>query len=61
MRANRGRNRPDRRENGASMRLRRRKTERLTRLLVELDRASADGRLRRIEARSTRVSLLRLN
>jgi hypothetical protein len=43
------------------MRLRRRKTERLTRLLVELDRASADGRSRRATARSTRVSLLRLS
>jgi hypothetical protein len=43
------------------MPLRRRKTERLARLLVELDRASADGRLRRLAARSTRVSLLRLN
>jgi hypothetical protein len=43
------------------MRLRRRKTERLTRLLVELDRASAYGRLRRLPGRSARVSLLRLS
>jgi hypothetical protein len=43
------------------MRLRRRKTERLTRLLVELDRASADRRFRRLPARSTRVSLLRVS
>jgi hypothetical protein len=56
-----GRNAADRGENDAPMRLRRRKTERLTRLLVELDRASADGRLRRLPARSSRVSLLRLS
>jgi hypothetical protein len=43
------------------MRLRRRKTERLTRLLVELDRASSAGRFRRLPARATRVSLLRLS
>jgi hypothetical protein len=43
------------------MGLRRRKTERLTRLLVELDRASAYGRLRRLPARSARISLLRLS
>jgi len=61
MGANRERNRRDQRENGVPMRLRRRKTERLTRLLVELDRASADGRLRRLPARSARVSLLRLS
>jgi hypothetical protein len=43
------------------MRLRRRKTDRLTRLLVELDRASTEGRIRRLPARPNRVSLLRLS
>jgi hypothetical protein len=43
------------------MRLRRRKAERLTRLLVELDRASNDGRLPRRQPRTTRVSLIRLS
>jgi hypothetical protein len=43
------------------MRLRRRKTDRLARLLVELDRASHDGRLPRRQARSARVSLLRVS
>jgi hypothetical protein len=43
------------------MRLRRRKTERLARLLMELDRASSEGRFRRLSTRATRVSLLRLN
>jgi hypothetical protein len=38
------------------MRLRRRKTARLARLLVELDRASAHGRIRRAET-TPRVSL----
>jgi hypothetical protein len=42
------------------MRLRRRKTDRLARLLVELDRASSDGRLPPRPARSARVSLLRV-
>jgi hypothetical protein len=42
------------------MRLRRRKTTKLARLLVELDRASTDGRFRRRETGSTRVSLVRL-
>jgi hypothetical protein len=43
------------------MLLRRRKTERLARLLVELDRASTDGRLRRASLRPARVSILRLS
>jgi hypothetical protein len=43
------------------MRLRRRKTVKLARLLVELDRASSDGRLRRGNAGSGRVTVLRLS
>jgi hypothetical protein len=39
------------------MRIRKRKTVKLARLLVELDRASAGGRLRRVAAGTGRVSL----
>jgi hypothetical protein len=43
------------------MRVRRRKTAKLARLLVELDRASTDGRSRRGKAGSGRVAMLRLS
>jgi hypothetical protein len=43
------------------MRVRRRKTAKLARLLVELDRASTDGRLRRGKAGHGRVAMLRLS
>ncbi len=56
-----GRNASRQGENDAPMRLRRRKTTKLARLLVELDRASTDGRFRRRETGSTRVSLVRLS
>jgi hypothetical protein len=43
------------------MRVRRRKTAKLARLLVELDRASSDGRFRRGKTGSGRVAMLRLS
>jgi hypothetical protein len=43
------------------MRLRRRKTAKLARLIVELDRASTDGRFGRRQPGSARVSVVRLS